>query len=160
MVDRHALQAELASMLRGDADLPAVRLWIRTAIIGNEVHLASNDSEFLLYALCRLDAAADDEPRFTRLAHDVEALLRAPISDTNQATLFELAAERRRFADVAAKYRAGVLSRTEYLSYLTDQRWPTEIGRAIAALSAPEAARLTEALSRGDYGVVDALLLR
>jgi hypothetical protein len=85
------------------------------------------------------------------LAGDFHALLRDVAQSEAAESLLQVAADRERFLAIIEKYRGGIVSRTQFLSYVAEQRWPDAIRRRVASMPDAELTALRRAVSDRDY---------
>ena len=93
----------------------------------------------------RIDTASSSPSRYLELATDLGALLQH-LRPSDALELAEVVAERHRVAGLVEKYLSGVMSRTSFLSFVTEQRWPTHVKETILALDRAALERLRHAL--------------
>lgn len=106
----------------------------------------------------RLDTASGDANRLLVLARDVERLLDHASSNEGVELLLELIAERQRLLAVMRKCAEGTISRTGFLSFIGEQRWPDMVRRRMAALPQASLASVMRALEQSDIVELEAIL--
>lgn len=148
-------RTEIAQRMRdalASSDAPAaLKELLRSMIVAHDIQSESENIRILSYLVQRLDTMQGDAARLVALATDFEVLLRHASSVEEVESLLELVAERERFSDIVRKYLAGVLSRSSFLSFITEQRWPASTRRRLSELSEQELVRLMRALSIRDF---------
>lgn len=107
----------------------------------------------------RIDTASSSPKRYLELATDLGALLQH-LRPRDALELAEAVAERHRVAALLEKYLSGVLSRTSFLSFVSEQRWPTHVKDTVLSLDRSAIERLRHALMALDLPVLRSLLLR
>lgn len=156
-------RAELASDLRAAlcSAEPAKRVTaLLRQLLATEPSMWQSEEQQLVRRIGeRVDVVAGDEARLLALAHDVQALLEGASSSEAVELLLELTAERERVSSVLRKYARGTISRTRFLSYLGEQRWPDRIRRRVAALSPNDVAELVRTLEVGSSAQLEELLI-
>jgi hypothetical protein len=106
----------------------------------------------------RVDTTSGDAERLIGLAGDVAQLLDEASSNEEVERLLELVAERQRALTVVRKYIEGMISRTSFLSFVTEQRWSDPIRRRVAALSEADLRSLVSALEHVDVPRIETIL--
>ncbi len=106
----------------------------------------------------RLDTVSEDPRRLLVLAQDVKHLIDHASSNDQIELLLELLAERERVLGVMRKYTEGVISRTGFLSFIREQRWPDVIRGRMAALSEIEFASVMKSLEQCDVIQLESIL--
>lgn len=107
----------------------------------------------------RVDVASADSARLLRLARDVQDLLDGTSSAEAVERLLELVAERARVLEIARKHAQGAITRTSFLSFVAEQRWPESVRRRMAALSPADLASLVAALEGNEIARLETLLV-
>jgi len=110
-----------------------------------------SDEQRLLRGIAeRIDTASGDARRLIVLARDVEHLLDQASSNDDVELLLELIAERQRVLIVMRKYTEGTISRTSFLSFAGEQRWPESVRRRVIELSEADLPNVMKALEKSD----------
>ncbi len=118
-----------------------------------------SDEQRLIHSISeRLDMVSSDSRKLLILASDVLALIGEASSSERIEMLLELIADRQRSAEVMRKYAQGIISRTGYLAFLSEQRWPEAVRVRMTALSESDLIRLTHALERLEVGQLEVIL--
>lgn len=156
-------RAELASDLRAalSSPEPAKRVTaLLRQLLATEPSMSHSEEQQLVRRIGeRVDVAAGDDARLLAVARDVQTLLEGASSPEAVELLLELMAERERVSAVLRKYARGTISRTSFLSYLGEQRWPERIRRRVAVLSPNDVAELVRALEVGSSAQLEELLI-
>jgi hypothetical protein len=92
------------------------------------------------------------------LAAAIERLLSQVTSDESVELLLDLVVHRKRFLAVARKYLEGTISRTNFLSFVAEQRWPDAIQRRVSTMPDPELTRLASTLEERDFALVESII--
>lgn len=106
----------------------------------------------------RIDTASGSPDRYVELAADLGALLRL-LPPNDALELAEVVAERHRTAAVVGKHVTSIMSRTAFLSFVAEQRWPARVKEKVQALGSAELDRFRVALSEADLPVLCTMLL-
>ena len=90
---------------------------------------------------------------------NVQDLLDGTSSAEAVERLLELVAERARVLEIARKHAQGAITRTSFLSFVAEQRWPESVRRRMAALSPADLASLVAALEGNEIARLETLLV-
>jgi len=107
----------------------------------------------------RVDVASGDVTRLLRLARNIHTLVEDASSNRTVELLLELIAERERVLGIIRKHAQGTITRTGFLSFVAEQRWPESVRRRVAALSQADIASLATALEDGDITKLETSLI-
>jgi hypothetical protein len=157
-VDRAETAQWLRDAVSGRIPASALRDWIRAAMVGNAIQLDPDDAHLLGPLIERLDMVQDDDVALLELAADFHTLLAQPALENAVTLLLELVVDRARFLEILRKYDQGVIRRTQFLSYLSEQPWPQSVRARVATLSSNDVQSLRDALSSKDYRRVASFL--
>ncbi|MCC6930037.1 MAG: hypothetical protein IT359_13725 [Gemmatimonadaceae bacterium] len=119
----------------------------------------SDDQRLVRSISERVDVASGDDTRLLTLARDVRSLLDEASSNEAVELLLELIAERERVLGIIRKYAQGEITRTSFLSFVAEQRWPESVRHRMSALSAAGVMSLATALEAGDITQIEASLI-
>jgi hypothetical protein len=151
-----------ASQLRSALSSPAPAQHVGTLL--RDIFLAdwpvdSHRDQWLVRRVAeRIDAAGGDDSAIVALAGAIERLLSHATSDESVELLLDLVVQRERFLSVARKYLAGTISRTNFLSFVAEQRWPDAIRRRVSTMPDPELTRLASTLEQQDFALVERIV--
>lgn len=106
----------------------------------------------------RIETASSSPSRYLELATDLGALLQQ-LSPSHALDLAEAVAERHRVAAVAEKYLSGVVSRTSFVSFVVEQRWPAHVKETVLTMHPTAIEQLRQALTALDLPRLRGLLL-
>jgi hypothetical protein len=140
---------------------PAERVndFLRAVLRTEPVALESTEQRLMRRISERIDVASGDASRLVLLARNVQALLDAASSNDVVELLLELVAERERVLGILRKYAAGLITRTGFLSFIADQRWPESVRRRIATLSLDDIDAVMNALDECDITRLETLIV-
>ena len=158
---------ELISILReyaaGDLPIDAVRARLLPVIQSDPLDVAFSEAE-------RWDAGHDDERLFWRLVYLVEGEVEPPelrdvvrrivacIDDTRSAAatheLLPLILDAPRLCAIVEKHRAGVVTRTGFLSVVTESGYPDHVRLWLQHASPTALERLCARLHAGAYAAI------
>lgn len=156
--DRAAFAHDLGAALA--APEPAQRIQdLLLSVLTIEPAASESDEQQLVRVITeRVDAAGGDATRRLALARDVQSLLVGASSIEAVALLLEVVAERERVLGVLCKYVHGMISRTGFLSFIAEQRWPESIRQRMAALPRGDIAGLLSALEASNIAQLESAL--
>jgi hypothetical protein len=157
--DRVALARGLGAALAAPEPAQRVNDVLRAVLTTEPVSLESDEQRLMRSISERIDVASGDASRLVLLARNVHALLDAASSNDVVELLFELVAERERVLGVLRKYAAAAITRTGFLSFIAEQRWPESVRRRIAALSPSDIEGVVNALQEGDITRLETLIV-
>lgn len=106
----------------------------------------------------RLDAENASDRAMITFATDLQKLLSHASSDKNVELLLELVMARERFTSVARKYFDGTISRTGFLSFVSEQPWPDVVRRRVSTMPDADLRELTEALEQRDFELLESTI--
>ena len=158
MPDRVTFARGLGAALAAPEPAQGVNDFLRAVLTTEPVVWESAEQRLMRSITERIDVASGDAARLVRLARNVQALLEAASSNEVVELLLELVAERERVHDIFRKYANGTITRTGFLSFIAEQRWPENLRRHIAALSAKDTEAVVHALDEGDIERLEALI--
>jgi hypothetical protein len=159
---------DLAELLRGYAQcevpLAIVHERLRTVLAADPLDVSASDAT-------RWDAAPDEERLFWRLVYlvdssddDTEELRAAAgtvvdaLRDTGSAVvtheLLPLLLDRSRLVGIIEKHRAGIITRTGFLSVVAESGYPAHIKLWLEHATPAALGRLADRLDAGQYGAV------
>jgi len=157
-VTRAALEEQLAAVDADPSAAAALRAWVRDVVIGDDVEVESKVEPLILGALEKLDLASVNDGDLTEVARELHALLRDVQEDDLAKDLVPLARDRVQVTHVLRKVVDGHISRTGWLSYVAEQRWPASVKNGLTALDGSRLSQLLNALSHSNYKTVAVLL--
>lgn len=115
------------------------------------------EQQLLRTVVERLDAARDDTHRLLDLTVDVKHLIDHASSATSIELLLEIVVERERVLHVLRKHLAGTISRTGFLAFVSEQRWPTLLKHRTVEFSHADLEAIMNALERRDIRRLETL---
>jgi len=157
-VTRSALEEQLAAVDANPSAAAALRAWVRDVVIGDDVELDIHVESLILAAVEKLDLASANDGDLTEVARELRALLRDVEDDDVAKDLVPLARDRVHVTQVLRKVVGGHISRTGWLSYVAEQRWPAAVKNGLAALDSSRLDQLLNALVSSDYKIVATVL--
>lgn len=157
-VDRSHLQKTLSDFTSGAMGLPELKAWIKKMVVGDQVEFYEPESKFLLRVIQSLDSVLHSDSALRSIATELEKMLRCVESIRMAEALVPVVEGRTHILGVVEKYLAGVLSRTSFLSFLTERQWSMGMKRKLEQLSHSELQYLYDSLSARDYGRLSVLL--
>lgn len=116
----------------------------------------SDDQQTIRGISERLDVESENGVRLI-LAGDMQLLLANGSSNSSINDLSELIADRLRVIAVGRKYLNGDLTRTSFLSYVAEQRWPDRLRQRVAGLAPDEISTFVDALKQVDITQLEAI---
>lgn len=156
-LDRGELESQLRSLVQGPLSADEFRLWLASAIAGDDFELDEGDIDLVMSAVYRLDSTRSDS-ELTSLAERVYRILQAVDGSHMAEGLIRLDAERERWEAVLERHLAGTVSRVGLLSFLASRSLPRPFRQAVAQLGPESLGHLLALLKRGDYGGVAEML--
>ncbi len=157
--DRVGLARGLGAALAAPEPAQRVNDVLRAVLTTEPVASESDEQRLMRSVSERIDVASGDASRLVLLARNVHALLDAASSNDVVEVLLELVAERERVLGILRKYAAGTITRTGFLSFIAEQRWPESVRRCIAALSPGDIEGVVNALDEGDITRLETLIV-
>lgn len=157
--DRMSFARGLGAALAASEPVQRVNDLLRRVLTTEPGAWESNEQRLVRGVSERVDAVSGDADRLLVLARDVRHLLEDASSDDAVEFLLELTAERERVVGVIRKYAEGTISRSGFLSFVGEQRWPEVIRRRVAVLTAADLTDLMTALEEADVAQLEALLV-
>ncbi len=157
--DRRSFARSLGEGLSSPEPVRRVNELLRNAMVSDSTEWEVDDQRLVRAVAQRLDAVNGDTERFVGFARDIELLLDRASSNDSVELLLELMAERQRLAEIVRKYAAGHLSRTSFMSFVTEQRWPGQLRQRVGALSPDDLTKLVDALEQSDIARLEAALI-
>ena len=116
----------------------------------------SDDQQTIRGISERLDVESENGDRLI-LAGDMQLLLANGSSNSSINDLSERIADRLRVIAVGRKYLDGDLTRTSFLSYVAEQRWPDRLRQRVAGLAPDEISTFVDALKQVDITQLEAI---
>jgi hypothetical protein len=150
VADRSSLVQALESALTAADPAREMAALLRAVLVSEPRSWEVFERDLVRRVVERLDTVKDDEDRLVNLAKDVKELLERASSMASVDDLLEVVAERHRFQSLIEKYIEGTVSRTAFLAYVAEQRWPREVRRRVEALPDDALPRLLSALQDPD----------
>lgn len=132
---------------------------LRETLVPNVTSPVDPDDTLTRIVAERIDVTAGNTRRMLALANDVERLLTYASSDAAVELLLELIAERRRTATVIRRHLEGLVSRTAFLSFVSEQRWPATLKRSVEVLATNHLASLCTALDALDVQGIERIVV-
>lgn len=157
--DRLAFVQQLGAALAAPQPASATRELLHRILTADLASWDADEQQFVRRITERLDATNGDSDRLVVFASDVQRLLSEASSNEIITLLIEVVAERRRALSIIRKLLNGTISRTSFLSFVSEQRWPDAVRRRIAALSPTDLAKLAIALDRADVSELETILI-
>lgn len=157
--DRMAFARGLGAALSAPKPAQRVKDLLRGVLTTEPVAWESEDQRLVRGISERMDVASGDAIRLVTLARSVQSLLDNASSNEAVELLLELIAERERVLRILRKYAEGTITRTGFLSFVAEQRWPASVRRCVTALSSADIASLATALQAGDIPQLEASLV-
>lgn len=157
-VTRSVLEEQLAAVDADPSAIAGLRAWVRDVVIGDDVELEGQVEALVLAVVEKLDMASANDGDLTEVARELHALLQDVQEDDVAKEMVPLARDRVNVTDVVRKVVGGHISRTGWLSYVAEQRWPASVNSGMAALEDPRLSQLLNALSNSDYKTVAVVL--
>lgn len=148
--DRMSFARGLGAALAAPEPVQRVNHLLRDVLTPEPAAWESDEQRLVRGIAERIDTASGDTKRLLVLARDVEHLLEEASSNHGVNLLLELIAERQRALTVMRKYAEGTISRTSFLSYIGEQRWPDSVRRRMAEVSAADLPNVISALEQSD----------
>jgi len=155
--NRSVFAADLGEALGSADPQKAVRALLDDVLIAGPIS-REIEQDLVCEVAQRIDAADDGSERLVNLARDLRKLLQDGSSRERIQLLLEVVAERERVSSIVGKYLEGTISRTGFLSFVAEQRWPNEIREKVADLETPDLLTLLTALGEADMARLEALL--
>ncbi len=156
--DRATLARDLGMALATPKPAERINALLRAVLTAEPVASEPKEQRLMRSISERLDVASGEANRLLPLAQNVQALLDAACSNEAVELLVELIAERERVLDVLRKYAQGMITRTSFLSFIAEQRWPERVRQRIIMLSPTEIESMTKALEERNMMYLEALL--
>ena len=157
--DRAALARGLGAALAAPEPAQRVNDVLRAVLATEPVASEAAEQRLMRSISERIDVASGDASRLLLLARNIHTLLDAASSNEVVELLLELVAERERVRGILSKYAAGTITRTGFLSFIAEQRWPESVRRRIAALSPGDIQGVVTALDEGDITRLETLIV-
>lgn len=158
MPNRAMFARGLGAALAAPKPAQSVNDFLRAVLTTEPVAWESDEQRLMRSISERIDVASGDPARLVPLSRNMLALLEVASSNEVVELLLELVAERERMHAIFGKYANGVITRTGFLSFIAEQRWPESLRRHIAALSSKDMESLVHALDEGDISRLEALI--
>jgi len=159
MPDRPTLARGLGAALAAPEPAQRVNDFLRAVLTTEPVAWESDEQRLMRHISERVDVASGDAGRLVSLAQNVQGLLNAASSNEAVELLLELVVERERVLGILRKYAQGTISRTGFLSFVTEQRWPEPVRHRVAALSPADVEGVVTALEQSDIARLESLLV-
>jgi hypothetical protein len=159
LLNRGALASALRHLLAGTLPEPEFRAWLRAAIVGDGTDVPDQDEELVASVLDWLDAQGSSSEDLGAAAEGADRLLSAALTSAQASLLVRLARGRVRLLEVLSRLADGQLTRTAFLSFVSEQSWPAIVKQRVAGLGVVDLAVLTTALRHEDYSAVSRLVL-
>ena len=156
--DRMSFARGLGAALAAPEPLRGVTELLHRVLATEPAGWESDEQRLVRGITERLDTASGNANRLLVLARDVERLLDHASSNDGVELLLELIAERQRVLTVMRKYAEGTISRTGFLSFIGEQRWPDLVRRRMATLSEAGLVSVMKALEQSDIVELEAIL--
>lgn len=156
-IDRTTFGLELQNAANSDQPERALDSLIRQIIIGDEVELCEDDATAVLTAAEAIEAALSDPERTRALARELGYLLVKPPGDRALDFIY-IALDRDRLVNVVERHLNGMISRTGWLAFVSEQRWPERLRDAFKQLRRDALVELGDALRSRDWRDVQRLL--
>jgi hypothetical protein len=155
-VSRSELLENLQKGERGATGIQELREWLRDIMVDSDLELDDTAAPLIHASAERLDVASD--ATVGQLAGDLRRLIIAVAEDEVAKQLIPVVEERERVAEVLEKVGDGRISRTAFLSFITERRWPTLVKDCIAGMNKTGMRELELALTLRAYEKLPALL--
>lgn len=157
--DKLAFVDQLGAALAAPRPAVAIRKLLRRILTEGVPSWDKGEQQFVRGLSERLDTVNSDEDRFVALARDIYRLLSKASSNEIVIFLLEVVAERRRALSVIRKFAHGYVSRTSFLSFVSEQKWPDFVRRRIVSLSPADLQSLAVALDTIDVPELENMLI-
>jgi hypothetical protein len=152
-VDCESFSRQLQAVTEGSLQVSEFRAWLVRLLSGDNIEFNEQDEETLGRVVGRLENSETEE-RLRTLASDFQRLLSTTGCGEDARLLIEIVEDRERVVQVLDRYLAGILSRTGYLSYLTEQRWPRDIRARLGEFTSDQLEGIRDALQRREFGLL------
>jgi hypothetical protein len=157
VLHRDALLRELSRFLSREAPEDEFCAWLAALQLGDAEIEPTDAALFSLVGNIYEDESLSVEQRITVLAQVAEVLREGMATLVIPYVVF-LVARKERFCGVARKHISGVVSRTGWLSFVAESGLSEPWKRKLEAIDVVELAAICDALERGAYPALLALL--
>jgi hypothetical protein len=135
----------------GKTGIEELRTWLNDLLVNADTEVDEASAPLIHASVQRLDVVSADDRGLQSLARELLQLVRMVKDETQATDLLPLVEERERFIEMLQKVLNSTISRTAFLSYLTERRWTTNIKRRISAMDRDRLNELEKLLADRDY---------
>lgn len=135
-----------------------LREWIRRVAIGDDVDVVEEEAEIAMTLVERLDAWQANDSDLSSFCSSLDELRSAVESNDVVISLVPIVEGRNRLINIIAKHGDGVLTRTQFESFLSETGWHKSVRCRILDLSDGALDRLRLSLNIEDYGTLARLV--
>ena len=157
-VNRGYLEETLCGYTCGTTRPIEFKTWIKELIVGDGVEFEESEAELLLRVIQSLDASAASETLLESRANELGRILSNVESPLMAETIILIVEERLDVVRVIEKYLAGIVSRTSFLSFITERCWLPNTKWKVETRNRHDLECLAKALKEGDYARVSTIL--
>lgn len=129
-------------------------------LVASEVPASSADSPLITRIALLIEDESLTEAQHRVLARTLSHALGGPLSSERVLALIPLLAKAERFRDIVRAVQAGRMSRTAFLSFLAESRFPQAIKDWLTRAELSRVEDLASAVSAGAIERVESLLLK
>jgi hypothetical protein len=159
LLNRSTLESTLRELLGGTRPEAEFRGWLEMAVVGDSVDMPAEDEVLVSAIVDWLDSSRDTSQDLHAAAESAARLLQSGLTNDEVCQILDVVRNRSRLLEVLTKLAAQQLTRTAFLSFVAEQRWPPVVKKRLAGLSTAKLPTLAETLRRKDYAVLPRLLL-
>jgi hypothetical protein len=154
LISREDLTAQLEAFAKGWLTLDDLRRWFTPLLVAEttEAVAADRDLVFRLIFLFEDDSLSGDAHRCN--AWRLSRALRAVESNSELIELIPVVTDQERLCAVVGKYRRGIISRTGFLSAISEARYSRRVKDWLVAADVAGLQFLCKVLSAGEYETV------
>lgn len=160
MITRNDVAHQLARLYRGEISPEELRRWMTPALVAAEVPSPLKDRLLVTRIAFLLEDESLTEEEHRALAGRLWSALQSAVPNERVLAVVPLLVKAERLRNIVSALQTGRMSRTSFLSFLTESRLPEPLRTWLTRASVRRLQELTLALERGALEDVESLLSR
>lgn len=149
--DRAAMRRKLASFAGGDLDLGELRRWFTPLLADNGGEAPEHDHDVVFRLVYLFEDESLDKGTHRTNAHRLAQALHEVEDNAALLELVPIITDQDRLCGILEKYRAGLVTRTGFLSFVSETRYSTKVKSWLAHTDLLTLLSLCNSLSSGKY---------
>jgi hypothetical protein len=157
-IDRVSFGLQLRDAAGAEDPLGTLNDLLHPIIVGDGVEMDEADQDLIVASAQQIELAGTDASHRTALASEIGGLLVSTLPSSDALTLLRILVDRQRVAEVTAKHLNGLVSRTAWLGFVSEQAWAEELRSKVAAFGEETLAEFGRALNARDWTALQRLI--